>query len=86
MGRGDRWPTFESENPFLQDAPPGRACREPTPKDVDRAVKAARKAFRAPTWRDLTPTARGALLRRLGDPDHQEADNWPTSRRATTAS
>ncbi|EJN39639.1 NAD-dependent aldehyde dehydrogenase [Pseudomonas sp. GM84] len=35
--------------------------------DVDRAVEAARDAFQSDAWRSLTPTARGALLRRVGD-------------------
>lgn len=36
-------------------------------EDVARAVRAARNTFESPVWRDLTPTRRGALLRRLGD-------------------
>lgn len=35
--------------------------------DVDRAVKAAHAAFTAPSWSGLSATARGHLLRRLGD-------------------
>jgi acyl-CoA reductase-like NAD-dependent aldehyde dehydrogenase len=35
--------------------------------DVERAVRAARRAFEDRRWRDLTPTARGRLLRNLGD-------------------
>jgi acyl-CoA reductase-like NAD-dependent aldehyde dehydrogenase len=35
--------------------------------DADRAVRAADAAFRSPAWRGLTATARGKLLRRLGD-------------------
>lgn len=35
--------------------------------DADRAVRVADAAFRAPAWRGLTATARGKLLRRLGD-------------------
>lgn len=35
--------------------------------DVDRAVQAAQRAFEAPAWRGLTASARGKLLRRLGD-------------------
>lgn len=64
--------TFESENPFL-----GAAWAEvprAAPEDVDRAVKAARKAFRDPSWGGLTPTARGHLLRRLADLIAREAD------------
>ncbi|SNT29624.1 aldehyde dehydrogenase [Rhodococcoides kyotonense] len=36
-------------------------------EDVDRAVTAARAAFEEPSWRDMSNTARGRLLRRLGD-------------------
>ncbi len=39
-------------------------CRQ---SDVDAAVDAARTAFRSAEWRDLRPTARGALLYRLAD-------------------
>jgi len=35
--------------------------------DVNAAVAAARSAFTSSEWGGLTPTARGALLRRLGD-------------------
>ncbi|MFA7437915.1 aldehyde dehydrogenase [Castellaniella sp.] len=37
------------------------------PADVDKAVAAARQAFESPAWAGLSATARGALLRRLGD-------------------
>jgi aldehyde dehydrogenase (NAD+) len=35
--------------------------------DVDEAVQAAQTAFESTAWRGMTPTARGALLRKLGD-------------------
>ena len=35
--------------------------------DVDRAVRAADRAFRSPDWAGLTATARGKLLFRLAD-------------------
>lgn len=35
------------------------------PEDVDSAVKAARKAFKDPSWRDLPPTDRGVLMFKL---------------------
>jgi aldehyde dehydrogenase (NAD+) len=63
--------TFESENPYL-----GRVWAlipKGDSRDVDRAVEAARKAFRSPAWRGLSATARGALLRKLGDLIAQEA-------------
>jgi aldehyde dehydrogenase (NAD+) len=57
--------TFQSIDPATgepwYDAP--RAGAE----DVDRAVRAARAAFEAPEWAGLTATARGGMLRRLGD-------------------
>ena len=36
-------------------------------EDVDAAVKAAQRAFDDPRWRGLSQTARGRLVRRLGD-------------------
>ncbi|KAI9690594.1 MAG: hypothetical protein M1820_009989 [Bogoriella megaspora] len=35
------------------------------PEDVDAAVTAARKAFRAPTWRDMASSERGDLMYKL---------------------
>lgn len=35
--------------------------------DVDIAVKAARKAFKDPSWRDLSPTDRGNMMIKLSD-------------------
>src|ERR1700730_13093203 len=57
--------TFESYNPFTgkpwATIPRGRAA------DAARAVEAAQKAFATGNWPKLTATARGHLLRRLGD-------------------
>ncbi|MDR6953959.1 aldehyde dehydrogenase (NAD+)/betaine-aldehyde dehydrogenase [Ancylobacter sp. 3268] len=56
---------FESLDPAT-----GRAwARMPaaTAADVDRAVKAAHRAFHDPAWADLTATQRGKLLMKLGD-------------------
>ena len=54
---------FESFNPANGEAwaliPKGAAA------DADRAVAAARAAFLAPSWRAMTPSARGAMLRRI---------------------
>lgn len=36
-------------------------------EDVDRAVRAARAAFKAPTWKKLSATDRGRLLVRLSE-------------------
>jgi (Z)-2-((N-methylformamido)methylene)-5-hydroxybutyrolactone dehydrogenase len=64
--------TFESENPFL-GGPWARVPRA-APADVERAVEAAFDAFKAPGWRRMSATARGALLRRLADVIATEAD------------
>jgi acyl-CoA reductase-like NAD-dependent aldehyde dehydrogenase len=64
--------TFESENPFL-GGPWARVPRA-APADVDRAVEAAFDAFKARGWRRMSASARGALLRRLGDVIATEAD------------
>ena len=57
--------TFETLNPFT--GKPWANIQRGTAEDVDRAVAAADAAFRGDDWRGLTATARGALLRRLGD-------------------
>ncbi len=36
-------------------------------EDIDRAVKAARKAFESGPWPDMTPSQRGRLIWKLGD-------------------
>src|SRR6202034_1300778 len=64
--------TFETDNPFLGAA--WALAPRAAPADVDRAVAAARKAFRAPAWRGISATARGALLRRLADLIAAQAD------------
>ena len=40
---------------------------EATAEDVDRAVRAAHRAFVSGPWADMVPSARGRLLRKLGD-------------------
>ncbi|MFT4438927.1 aldehyde dehydrogenase [Caballeronia sp. 15715] len=56
---------FETTNPFTgavwATLPRGNA------EDGAIAVAAADKAFRTPAWRGLTASARGSLLRKLGD-------------------
>ncbi len=56
---------FQSINPYTGE--PWYSAALGGRKDVERAVRAARRAFEDPVWRDLTPTARGRLLRNLGD-------------------
>ena len=58
--------TFESFNPYT--AAPWALIPRAGADDVDRAVEAAFKAGNLGSpWRTMTATARGALLRRLGD-------------------
>jgi acyl-CoA reductase-like NAD-dependent aldehyde dehydrogenase len=57
--------TFESLNPALGQ--PWAELPDADEADVERAVQAAQAAFDSPAWRKLTATARGKLLRRLGD-------------------
>lgn len=54
-----------SENPATGEDWATFACA--APRDVDRAVAAARRALEDPFWRDMTQTARGKLLYRLAD-------------------
>lgn len=63
---------FDSTNPatldVLYQAARGNAA------DVEKAVSAASAAFENPSWRGLSQTKRGHLLRRLGDLVGQHAD------------
>ncbi len=63
---------FESINPFT--AQPWALIPRGGKADVDRAVAAAKKAFYGNAWRGLTASARGGLLRKLGDLVAAEAD------------
>jgi aldehyde dehydrogenase (NAD+) len=63
---------FESINPFT--AQPWALIPRGRKADVDRAVAAAKKAFYGNAWRGLTASARGGLLRKLGDLVAAEAD------------
>jgi aldehyde dehydrogenase (NAD+) len=56
---------FESVNPYT--AQPWALIPRGKKPDVDRAVAAAKAAFYSEEWRKFTATARGALLRKLGD-------------------
>ena len=49
-----------------------------TASDVDTAVKAARKAFKDPSWRDMSPTDRGDLMIKLSDLVKQHAETLAT--------
>ncbi|KAG7005652.1 hypothetical protein G7Y79_00018g044590 [Physcia stellaris] len=54
---------IESINP--SDETPITSVYAASASDVDKAVSAARAAFKAPTWRDLPPTSRGELMTKL---------------------
>jgi aldehyde dehydrogenase (NAD+) len=56
---------FETDNPYT--GRPWALIPRCAADDVDRAVKAAHKAFTSGEWPKLTASKRGALLRRLGD-------------------
>src|SRR5205823_1415949 len=60
---GSAW--FETQNPYTgqtwAEIPRGDA------RDVGAAVQAAHRALTSGPWADMTPTQRGALMRRLGD-------------------
>jgi acyl-CoA reductase-like NAD-dependent aldehyde dehydrogenase len=63
---------LESVNPFTGAA--WALVPRSNKEDVCRAVAAAKTAFYSDAWRKLTATARGALLRRLGDLIAADAD------------
>ena len=56
---------FETDNPYT--GKPWALVPRCGAEDVDRAVRAAHEAFTTGEWPALTPSRRGALLRRLGD-------------------
>ncbi len=56
---------FDSENPYT--AEPWAQIPEGNAEDVDKAARAAHDAFHNGPWSDMTPTQRGAILRRIGD-------------------
>ena len=57
--------TFDSINPTSGQA--WARFPEATAEDVDRAVKAARRAYKTGPWASMSPTQRGHCLRRLAD-------------------
>lgn len=60
---GGEW--FPTDNPYL--GTPWAEIAKGTGQDVDAAVQAAHRAMCSGPWADLTASARGALVRRLGD-------------------
>ena len=57
--------TFDSTSPI--SGTPWARIPEATGEDVDRAVRAADRAFTAGPWASMTPSQRGKCLRKLGD-------------------
>ncbi|MCJ1485443.1 hypothetical protein MMC06_005617 [Schaereria dolodes] len=49
-----------------------------TAEDVDIAVKAARKAFKDPSWRDIDPTERGGMMLKLASLVEEHAETLAT--------
>lgn len=62
---GSHGQTMVSENPATGEPWARFACAGKA--DVERCVAAARRALNAPSWRDITATARGKLIFRLAD-------------------
>ena len=56
---------FESKNPYT--GAPWAMIPRGRQEDADRAVAAAKRAFRSDDWARMTPSNRGHLLRKLGD-------------------
>lgn len=56
---------FDVENPATGEKV--ISIQEGRAEDVDIAVKAARKTFKSPEWRDLPPGDRGQYLNKLAD-------------------
>ncbi len=79
---GGRWvepaggQSFESFNPYT--AKPWALIPRCGAADVARAVEAAKTAFERGEWPAMTPTRRGAVLRRLGDLILQHAERLAT--------
>lgn len=64
--------SFESVDPSTEQ--PWAVMPAASADDVDRAVQAAYRALVMPEWADMTATARGKLLVRLGDLVAEHAD------------
>ncbi len=65
--------SFESFNPYTGE--PWALIPSGNQDDVDRAVQAAHRTLHNPQWRGLSASARGALLRKLGDALADHADH-----------
>ncbi|MCF2528742.1 aldehyde dehydrogenase [Yinghuangia soli] len=67
---GAEW--FPTDNPFL--GTPWAEIAKGTAQDVGDAAEAAHRALHSGPWAELTASARGALLRRLGDAIAEHAE------------
>lgn len=65
--------TFDSTDPSSGEV--WARIPEATATDVDRAVRAAEHAMREGPWSEMTPTARGKCLRKLGDLMAEHSEN-----------
>ena len=63
---------FESDNPYT--GRPWALIPKGNAEDIDRAVRAAHRAFTSGDWPKLTASQRGALLRKLGDAVAEQAE------------
>lgn len=68
--------TFETKNPF--NGQTWAAIPKGVREDAERAVEAAHRAFTSGPWPKLTASARGHLLRRLGDLIAENAEHLAT--------
>jgi (Z)-2-((N-methylformamido)methylene)-5-hydroxybutyrolactone dehydrogenase len=64
---------FESDNPYT--GRPWALIPKGNAEDIDRAVRAAHRAFTSGAWPKLTASQRGALLRKLGDAVAEQAEH-----------
>lgn len=65
--------TFDSTDP--SNGQVWARIPEATAADIDRAVRAAEHAMREGPWSQMTPTARGKTLRKLGDLMAEHSEN-----------
>src|SRR5438046_2525345 len=64
--------TFPVFNPATGDVI--AQCASGEADDINRAVKAARRAFESTSWRRMTPSERGRIIWRIGDLILEHAD------------
>src|ERR1700680_3895364 len=64
--------TFDTVNPATGEVLASVA--EGDAQDIDRAVRAARRAFEVGPWSRMTPSKRGRIMHRIGDLIDEHAD------------